>query len=399
MSRAALNTGFLYQAAKPTGGRTFGLRSARSERALSESLRKERLTLVRSWRVPSWLVSERDMTTREHAAFNEQLAQLLSRGVPLVEALEVCATVVKDSSKGRVDRLRELVAAGASFADACKKVGSFDNVTIAVYRAAERTGDLAGAALQIARNVRRQIAIADKAATLLLYPVIVSVIGFTVAVAMVVFILPMIGEALTKAGIELPSYTQAIVTVGNTVRTNGLLSLGIFAGIIIAIVLGRASIIRAFTSTMRSLPGVRTVVLKQETARFFSVMAALSRGGIPLADALGVASEVIGHPRLHKQLGKMRQKLIEGGVLRQIIDGVTSLPLATRRLLIAADQAGDLETAFEALAQDMTEEVDKATTRLLAVLEPILILLMFVFIGGLLLSIMIPLMSATNNAF
>jgi type II secretory pathway component PulF len=95
-------------------------------------------------------------------------------------------------------------------------------------------------------------------------------------------------------------------------------------------------------------------------------------------------------------LTTLRTKLIEGGLLRILIERVTSLPLATRRLLIAAERSGDLEQAFDGLAADLADEVDKQSSRFLAMLEPILIVLMFGVIGTLLLSIMIPLMKATS---
>jgi type II secretory pathway component PulF len=80
-----------------------------------------------------------------------------------------------------------------------------------------------------------------------------------------------------------------------------------------------------------------------------------------------------------------------------LIDQVTALPMTTRRLLIAAERSGDLQTAFETLAGDMAEEVDRRSSRMLAALEPILIVIMFLIIGGLLLSLMIPLIRLSSQ--
>jgi type II secretory pathway component PulF len=127
-------------------------------------------------------------------------------------------------------------------------------------------------------------------------------------------------------------------------------------------------------------------------------MAAMTRTGVPLADALGVANEAVGLPSLRKQLETLRTRLIEGGVLRVLIENVSELPLATRRLLIAAERAGDLETAFDGLASDMADEVDRRSARLLAALEPLLIVAMFVVIGSILLAIMIPIITMASRA-
>ena len=147
----------------------------------------------------------------------------------------------------------------------------------------------------------------------------------------------------------------------------------------------------------RNMPFVRDVVLEQELTRFFSVMGSMTRSGIVLSDAIAVSSGVIGHPKLNKDLQRLQQRLIEGGIFRSLIDQVAALPLATRKLLIAADQAGDLESAFDSLAKDHAQNVDKKTARLMAMLEPLLIVILFMIVGTMILAIMLPMMNMTGS--
>ena len=291
-----------------------------------------------------------------------------------------------------------MVAAGTSFSDAATQVGIFDNVTVSVYRAAERSGDLGGAAKQLANTTRRQLRIQGKAGTLMIYPAIVLTISLAVTVLMISFVLPKIGKSLEDMGHPLPAFTQVLMAVGIFIRDNALwVGVGLLVVITIAVgirkllaeVIGRAS---------RRIPLLRDVVLTQESARFFTVMAAMVRSGVTLSDALGVAVGALSHPTLKLQLSGLRTKLIEGGNLRTLIDTVSSLPLPTRRLLMAAERAGDLDSAFETLAGDMTEELERKSERLLAAMEPLLIVMMFMMIGSLVVSIMIPLMQATSGA-
>lgn len=398
MSRAAPTrpTSFVFVAATSQGGRRFGMRQAQGERALAEALRRERLVLMRTWKLPAWAAPSLKLRLKDQEALNSQLAQLLSRGVPLVEALEVTATVVHQSCRPIVERMREMVAAGSSFGDACQAVGVFDTVTIAVYRAAERTGDLAGAAKQLAVSAKRQMAVSGKAATLMIYPSIVMTISIGVTLMMLTVIVPKVGQALVSGGIELPWFTRMLMGTGLFLRERWLMVLLAVLGAAAAAVFLRKQIGALAMRGMRRTPLVKGVVLTQESARFFSVMAAMTRAGIPLADALGVGINAVGHPKLRAELVTMRTKLIEGGLLRVLIERVTSLPLATRRLLIAAERSGDLEQAFDGLAADLADEVDKQSSRVLAMLEPLLIVLMFMVIGSLLLAIMIPLMKATS---
>ncbi len=402
MSRAAspsksLQPAYLFVAAKPDGGRSMGLRQARSERALAAALKKDRMVLLRTWVLPAWLTPEPKFTLKDQMQLNEQLAGLLSRGVPLVEALEVCASVVSPPNRPRIERMRELVQSGSSFAEACRQQGVFDRVTIAVYQASERTGDLAGAAAQLAATARRQLEIAGKIQTALIYPCVVLFIAFAAGTLMLTVVVPMIGQSLRQAQMQLPWYTDLLVDTGLFIRS-ALPVLALCLALLAALVfVARTNIARFFAKVSRGLPVIRGVALTSESARFFSVMAAMTRAGVPLADALGTGVEAIGHPVLREELRTLRTRLVEGGVFRNLIEKVEAFPLAVRRLLIAADRAGDLETAFSGLADDQAKELGKRTDRLLALLEPLLIVFVFLIIGTLVLSLMIPMLTLSSQ--
>lgn len=407
MSRAANSSGkvqvrvrpYLFEAAAAGGKRRLGVRRARDVRHLAEQLRGERMIPLRSWALPSFGGTPEvgRISLKDEAELHTQLSQLLSRGVPLVEALEVCESAVSSSMRSRVTRMREAVAAGSSFADAMNAAGGFDQVTTAVYRAAERTGDMAGAAKQLSTTVRRTLQVRGKAITLLMYPVIVLSIAVLVSVGMITGVVPQIVDSLRGQVTSLPWFTELIYSVGMALRSNALLCLTIVGLAMVGMVVFRARVAAAVGRLMRTLPLMRDVVLAQESARFFTVMSAMTRTGVVLSDALGVAEAAIGHPKLRAELTRLRTRLIEGGVLRVLIDEVATLPLATRRLLIAAERSGDLQQAFDTLAADMADEVETRSSRLLAVLEPMLIFLMFIMIGSLVLSIMIPLLTITSR--
>lgn len=391
------SSAFLYLAVRPGGGRKMGVRQAGSIPALAKSLRTENQVLIRSWRVPGWVANEQSLSLKDLSALNEQLAQLLSRGVPLVEALDVVIQTVRPSTRPRITRLRDLVQSGTSFADGCRQVGGFDSVNIAVYRAAERTGDLAGAARELAQTAKRRLAVSGKAATLMIYPAIVLSISLIVATLMMLVIVPMMGEGLAKSDIKLPWFSKVVIGAGIWMRENVTLLAMLAGGLALAAIIARAAVARGVQRAMRRLPVIRDVVLAQESARFFSVMAAMTRTGVPIADALVVANQAISHPAMRRQLDRLRTRLVEGGLMRVLIDEVTTLPVPTRKLLIAAERSGDMEHAFVTLATDMADDVEKNSARLLAVLEPALIIVMFLIIGSLLLALMLPMLTLARN--
>ena len=397
MSALSHSSSFIYVAVRPGGGRKFGVRQAGSVPALAQSLRTENKMLVRSWKLPVWASPSAELSVKDQATLNEQLGQLLSRGVPLVEALEVVAATVRPVTRPRVQKMRDLVAAGSSFADACKQVGGFDNVTIAVYRGAERSGDLSGAARELNITLRRRLAVSGKAATLMVYPAIVLSISAIVSVLMLMLIVPKLAEALMESDIELPAFSRLVMGLGVWMRDHVPLLMVGFAAAAGLVLVGRGTVMKGVQWLMRKLPLLKDVVLAQESARFFSVMAAMTRTGVPFGDALAVSNQAVNHPEMRGQLERLRTRLIGGGLLRTLIDEVTTLPLATRRLLIAAERSGDLEQAFGTLAQDMTDEVDKKSSRALAAMEPLLIVVMFLIIGTLLMSILLPMLTLSSN--
>lgn len=386
---------YLFLAARPDGGRRVGLKRARDRRHLAEQLRAERMVPLQTWVMPAWLATPEKVGLKDEAELHQQLAQLLSRGVPLTEALEVTSQTVGPKARPKVQRIRELVAAGSAFSDACAKAGMFDSITVAVYRAAERTGDLPAAAQQLSTTARRQLAMKGKVGTLLIYPIIVMSISVLVVTMLLTVVVPKVAESMQKDGANLPWVTELLMVTGNGLRNNALWAILAVMALGVLVFIARRSILAGGAWLARRVPLLRDVLLTQEIARFFTVMAAMTRSGIVLAEALGTATTALSHPKLRAELETMRTKLIEGGVLRVLIERVESMPLGTRRLLIAAERSGDLESAFDTLAADTVNELDVKTTRLMAALEPALLVLMFLMVGSLILAIMVPIIQAT----
>lgn len=403
MKTAALPTRYFYVASTHAGRKRYGMVEGKDQRHAFESLRRQRLVPLRAYALPTWVSATRsgEPTLKDQAEVHMQLSQLIGRGVPLVEALDVVRTSVSPSTVPRVTRLRELVSQGTSFADACKSTKLFDDITVAVYRAAERSGDLAGAAKQLSTTTRRQLAISGKVVTLLIYPSIVGTLTFGAVLFLLMYVTPRVGQVLTQQavsqGTQLPLFSRIVFGLGGWMGGNWLLVLISIGVLVAAAIVLRKSLIKLLMHLARNLPGLKEVTLAQESARFFTVMGAMTRSGVTLSDALASASSVISHPQLRSQLVNLRAKLVDGGQLRPLLEGVTALPVSTRRLLVAAERSGDLDSAFEVLSQDMVEELARRSDRMLAALEPVLIVLMALTIGSIVLAIMIPLMSMASN--
>jgi general secretion pathway protein F len=403
---SAAQTTFWYSAVTSAGKKAAGLRSARDRDALADALRERDLLLVRAWRLPVPLGGLGDdaasgrMPVKDEAAMNRQLEVLLDRGVPLVEALEVAEGVVSKASAPRVAKMREAVAGGAGFAEAARRSEGFDAVAIGVYRAAERTGDLAPAAGRLADAAERRLKVRAKAITVMIYPSVVATVSLGLLFGMLVFLVPQLAESVRDIGdgASVPAFSEFVFGIGEWLRAN-LLAFFVFLGAVAAgVFAARGLVVRGLASIGRAIGPIRSLLRSIELARFFSVLAAMTKSGVPLADALSSASMTIGDPKLRTQLDRLQRELVEGGVLRVLIDRVSELPASTRKLLVAAERSGDLDQAFDALATHASAEVETRSERLTALMEPVVILAMFAVIAPIIVAIALPMLNLRTGA-
>ncbi|MEM1424419.1 MAG: type II secretion system F family protein, partial [Planctomycetota bacterium] len=378
---APLEYSYFYQAMSAAGKKRSGVRTAVDERDLSARLQKEKMLLLRAQKLPLGATPPAGLALKDEALLNQQVRVMLSRGVPLVEALEVASSVVSKQGKGKIERLREEVAAGAGFSRACESVGGFDDVTRAVYASAERTGDLAGAAGRLEVAAERRLALRGKTVTVMIYPAIILAVALLLLAGLMLFLIPTLSEQVRQINPELPWYSEIVFSTSEWMAAHKAWVFVIVVALVALLLVVRGALLSGLASVLRRVPGVSALLLRVEMSRFFSVMAAMTKSGVPLAEALGTSSRVISSPVLRAQLEDLQKKLVEGGVLRTLIEEVDELPLATRRLLIAADRSGDMDSAFDSLATATSEEVEQRSARLLAVLEPAMIVGVFAMIA------------------
>ncbi|MCH7793018.1 MAG: type II secretion system F family protein, partial [Planctomycetes bacterium] len=188
-----------------------------------------------------------------------------------------------------------------------------------------------------------------------------------------------------------------VFAAGEAMNAHWMLVVGSLVSAVLLAVVFRAGLWRLGRTASRRMPVVRDLIRAQETTRFFSVMASMTRSGVPLAEALATGNQAVLHPKLRAQLETMQRRLVEGAAMPMLIEAATELPVTTRRLLVAAERAGDLEATFEVLATDSADEVERRSARLLAALEPILIVLISVMIGSLVIAIMVPILTAASS--
>lgn len=332
-------------------------------------------------------------------AFVRELATLSAAGIPLLSALHTLAEQHRGHFRTVIEILADEVASGTGLAEAMRRHPEyFDELCHNVVQVGENTGALEQALRRLAEFKEKAHRLRSRVITAMIYPAIVAVVGLAVAVFMMTFVVPNLLNALANAGRPLPWITQVVKTCSEVlVRWWWALLLG--AG---ACTVG----LRMFWQTARGrlavdglvlrVPIIGELITKETTSRMAVVLAALLRSGLEFVQAVQITKRTLHNTVFRRAMDDYETAVGAGsdisGPLRA--SGVFS-PMVVQMLAVG-QQSGDLEELLEQLAISYSHEVDVATTRLTAVLEPLLIVLLAVVIGFIAFATILPILEISN---
>ncbi len=334
----------------------------------------------------------RKPTTAEVTLFLQEMSLLLLSGQTLAGAL---ALIEEDTSAPRIQalarRLRDRISGGKSFNESlAEEGGTFPPVCVGMVKAAEAAGNLDTVLDLIAVTREKEQKLRSRFLSSLLYPTLLVVMAILTVVLMVVVVVPQFKETLSERTAQLPAGTLAVLAASDWLTKNGLaLLIGLCLGIGLLVLLLRREAGRlALERLMLSTPLVGSIMQLSLMARFCRTLGVLLSSGLGLPASLALTRDVIGNEQARAIIQQIGVALREGadftGPLRQ-----SSIfpPLVTSLLKIGAE-SGSLAEASLRLANMYDTKLDLALQRLLTVLEPAIILLVSVFIGFIVLSIM-----------
>ena len=327
------------------------------------------------------------------------LATLLAVDVPLVQALTTLADQHPGAFGRLLAKLRDQVAEGRPFAAAIESHGViFDPLTIAMVRVGEATGRLDDVLRRAAEFLQRQARFRDRVASSLMYPAIVSVACVAVSVFLLTFVMPLLVDNLVDLGREIPWPTRLL-------RRGGELLQGYWLPIsltgIVTLALGYRSYCtvagrRRFERWLLRLPLVGVMRQRQELSRAASVLATLLESGIVLEQALELVERTSRNPLLTDALAAVRRRITEGSDLGRAVGAERYFPAVFAHVFSIGQESGQLETLLRRIAEDYDRQVDTLATRLSAVLEPTMILILTVVVGFIMFATLLPILESGN---
>lgn len=391
---------FLYEAINTQGKRVRGEVEADSESAARKKLKAQKLVprrVEQGEKTGSAGVSRgffRKLDADDELNFLQQLATLLEAGLPLSEAL-LSITEGMESQRARraITLLRQQVLEGDSLAEGMRAQG-FDEIVCNMIAAGEETGQMASVAARLASLIEHRQRLRQELLSAALYPMLVTVFGIVVVIFLLVVVIPQIVTVFAHAGGTLPWLTLALIRGSQFVRGNGLpiLALLILLVLLYRLALRNPSFRMAKDKLLLRLPVVGGLLSKIETARFARSLGVLLSGGVPVLVSLHIAIQSVVMLPIRKTLLEAGEALREGEGLGGRLARDRYIPHMAARLIAVGEQSATLDAMLIRIANSFEEQGGRTLQRLVTLVEPLLVMLMALIVGGMALAILLPIM-------
>jgi type IV pilus assembly protein PilC len=336
----------------------------------------------------------------EFLVFNQELATLLKAGMPLVQSLDILrARLANPVFKAVLDDVHEKVRAGTALSDAFQAHGElFPAVYTASLMAGERAGNLDAVLRRFVAYAKVVDTVRKKTISAMVYPAILITLAVVLVMIIVLKVVPTFADFYESFGSELPLSTQMIVAVSDLVRFNFPLLLAGTAAVALAFYtwIHRPGQRANFDRLLLSLPVVGTSMHKFATSQLARTLATLLGGGIPLVNALEIASRSTGNRHMGREMEIVAQSVREGQGFAATLLQRKVVPDVAIKMIEVGESTGALQEMLNSLADFYDEEIETEVARFVTVIEPALLIIMGVVIAAIVLSLYLPLFSLTE---
>jgi type IV pilus assembly protein PilC len=342
------------------------------------------------------------VSAKERVIFTRQLSTLINAGLPLTQSLRTVSEQI--TNKVLQDTVNEIVAAvegGMSLGDAfAKHPKIFNDIYVSLVKAGEVSGSLDKSLERIANQQEKDAAIVSKIRGALIYPVIVLVVIFLVLVFMLTTVLPQVAGLYKDLHQELPLLTKILVGVSNFIIhfwylvAVGLLGLGFGLRNYIRTEKGRA----AMDKFKLDMPLFGKIYRKVYMARFSRTLGTMLQSGIPMLEALRIVRDAIDNVHVEKVLDKSISGVKGGKALSSTLEGNddTFIKLVPQMIKIG-EQSGAIDSMLDRVATYFENEVDEEVKNISTTIEPLLMVVLGVVVGGVIAAILLPVYSLVGS--
>jgi len=376
-------------------------RSLRQRGILALSLKPDAASSDKAQRSLS-LSLEKAPGVKEKAIFANQMAALVSAGVPIVRSLEILATQQKlPMFKRALQRISMDVNQGSSLGAAMRRWPQvFEALSIAMVEAGEAGGVLEEVLKRLAKLLEDNAKLQNQIRGALGYPVTVLVIAIGVFLGMTIFLIPTFAGIFEDLGAELPAFTQWMVNLSALLRSS--FSLYLIGGLVLGVFLlkrayGTKLGRRRMDGLMLRLPLFGDLIRKTATAQFCRTFSSLTRAGVPILMALDIVSDTVGNRVLSEAIEGAKTEVQEGGTLSLALERRQVFPSMAMSMLLIGEESGEVDAMLSKVADFYEDEIAATVKAMTAMLEPAMIVVVGGIVGSILLAMYLPMFSVFDN--
>ena len=390
----------------PGGEVTEGMYVADSEARLRHELEQKGLCVLAlqpRHAIAGWaprLRSRRSIPAREFVVFNQELATLLKAGMPLVQSIDILRMRMSNPLfKSVLDDIHEKVRAGTALSDAFASQGAlFPGIYTASLMAGEKSGSLENVLRRYVVYAKVIAGVRRRTISALIYPAVLLVLSLAVVSIIVVRVVPAFSDFYGQFNHELPLVTRGIVALSAFVRSQLLLLvLGIAAaGVSVNAWLRRPGQRERFDRLILRLPGIGPTARKFATSQLSRTLATLLGGGIPLVNAIDIASQSIGNRAMAAAMVTVGDRVREGESFSAAMADRGIFPDVAIKMAEVGEATGALQEMLNSLADFYDEEIETDLGRFVTLVEPALLVIMGLVVAGMLLALYMPLFQLSS---
>src|SRR6266699_2686712 len=392
---------FTFSGKTSAGEKVNGARVAGNKQVLATQLRREQISgptireKGKEFALP--MFGSGKVKTKEIAIFFRQFSVMIDAGLPLVQCLEILAANQENPAfQKTLNGVRTTVEGGATLANAMKQFPKvFDDLTVNMMEAGETGGILDIILQRLATYVEKAVKLRAAVKSALIYPVSVVSLAFLIVGALLKWVVPIFSNLFTGLGVALPLPTRIVMGLSAFVGHFWWFFIAGIAGFVFGLKQIRKNPRGRyyFDLCMLKMPIIGVLLRKIAVARFTRTLGTLITSGVPILEGLSITAKTSGNAVLEEALMKVRKAIEEG---RTIVDPLREsgvFPNMVTQMIGVGEATGAMDSMLQKIADFYEDEVDSATKDMLAMLEPVIIGLLGVSIGGIVISLYMPLFS------